>query len=360
MKNINYIKKNLKGFFLTIVAVVSLTSCNNEFTSDDPTFGGTPSAPIITSVSEAREDVVVTQGVLESTYIIRGENLATLSKVYFNGYQASVNTAFVTDNVAFVTVPEDAPYVGQANIMRIETLGGILDYDFSLLTIEEFTEEFIGAVKVVNIIGGDFSDTSTVTFVSGNEDEGTLVERQAEILSISETVVVAAVPDGVEQAFIFLETSRGAISQSDSYGFNYSIYIDSLHPDWTLGGWGGTFEDPSTEIALGASSVKSVREGWSGLTYSVDAGINLNDYQFLTVQLYGTGAVGDKVNLAFNDFETSVELELVPGVWTKYLIPISDWYPSGAPSSVTRLDFQEASNTGLVEYIFYVDDFGFI
>lgn len=359
MKNINYIKKNLKSLFLIIVVVTTFTSCTNEFASDHSNFNGSAEPPIITSVSEAREDKVVTQGVLENTYIIRGKNLATLSKVYFNDYPASVNTAFVTDNVAFVTVPEDAPYIGQTNIMRIETLGGTLDYDFSLLTIETFTEEFIGSVKVVNLIGGDFTDTSSVTFVSGNEDDGTLIERPAEILSVSETIVVAAVPDGVEQAFIYLETSRGAVVQSDSYGFNYSIYIDSLNENWTLGGWGGAFEEPSTEQALGASSIKSIREGWSGLTFLIDDGINLNDYQFVTVQIYAN-TNAKAVNLAFNDFEVQVTLDLVEGQWTKFLIPISSWYPNGAPNSITRLDFQEASNTGLVQYIFYVDDFGFI
>ncbi|AOW21559.1 hypothetical protein [Urechidicola croceus] len=360
MKDKKYIKKSLKWFFLSIVTVFSLTSCESEFSGETSVFGGSSLPPIITSVNEASEDIPVTQGVLENTYIIRGENLSGLTAIYFNGTQAGFNAAYLTDNIAFVTVPEEAPYVGQSNIMRLETLGGAINYDFSLLTIEEFTEEFIDGVKVVNLIGGDFTDTESVTFVSGTEEDGNLVEREANIVSISEDVVVAEVPAGVEQAFIYLATTRGAVVQSDSYGFSYSIYIDELNPDWTLGGWGGTFDAASTEQALGTYSVKSIREGWSGLTYTNDTGIDLNDYQFVTVQLYGTGAPGDMVNLAFNDFEVSVQLELIPGQWTKYVIPISDWYPGGAPSSITRLDFQEASNTGLVEYIFYVDDFGLI
>lgn len=359
MKYINYIKKNNQWFFLLIVTVLSLTSCKSEFDGESINFA-TPFVPVINSVSEAREDVVVTQGNLEGVYIIRGANLASLLSISFNDYPASFNPVYVTDDVVFITIPEDAPYIDQPNIMRLETQGGVVNYDFSLLTIEEFTEGEVDGKKAVKLIGGDFTDTSMVTFVSGTEEDGNLVEKPATIVSVSQTEVVVEVPAGVEQAFIYLETTRGAIAQSESYGFTYSIYIDQLHADWTLGGWGGTFDAANTDPAIGEFSVLSTREAWSGLTYTTDVGVNLNDYQFVTVQLYGTGAAGDKVILAFNDFEVQVELELIPGQWTKYVIPIRDWYPNGAPTSISRLDFQEASGTGLAEYIFYVDDFGFI
>ena len=362
MKKIKNIKKKVFKLSLMMVMVLSLSSCLSEFSNDEPLFAGPGGPPIINTVSEALEDVVVTQGTLESTYIIRGENLATLNAVWFNGYPASLNPTYVTDDVVFITVPENAPYVGQANIMRLQTQGGSIDYDFSLLKIDSFTEGTVDGAKVVNIIGGDFTDTESVTFVSGSEEDGNLEEKPANILSVTETVVVAEVPPGVEQAFIYLETSRGAIASSDSYGFSYSIYIDAMNPDWSLSGWGGSQDPANADPALGEYSVKSVREAWSGLTFwPDDATIVFSDYQFLTVTIYGTGAEGDTVNLALNDFAASVQLTLVPGQWTKFLIPLQDFYPSGgAPEEIFRIDFQESSNTGLSEYIFYVDDFGFI
>ena len=353
--------KKIRPIILMLLVLLQLTSCEDEFQKDSIPESKAP--PIIESVSEAREDTPVTQGVLEGTYIIRGENLASLISIEFNGFQAGFNPALLTDNIAFVTVPLDAPYVDQPNVLRLENSIGVTEYDFSLLTIEGFTEETVDGVKMVTLQGGDFTETSSVTFVSGTEEEGNLVELPATILSVSQTEVVVEVPSGVEQAFIYLETSRGAVAQSDSYGFSYSIYIDSLHPDWSTSEWGGTHDLASTEVALGEFSIRSTREGWSGLSF-LAPNIPFDEYDAITVSVYGTGAPGDTVQIALNDFDgaqTVQPIELIPGEWNKVVIPLSDFYPNGGmPDTIFRMDFQESSNTGMAQYIFYIDDFGFL
>jgi hypothetical protein len=360
MKRTNFKTKAVPQFLLMLFTVVSLVSCDSDFDTKTP--GTAVAPPVIHSVSEAREDAPVTQGVLQNTYIIRGENLASLVAVYFNGYRTSFNPALTTDNLTFVSVPEFAPYVGQDNILRLENLYGSTNYDFSLLTIEDFTEGTTeDGVKTVTLIGGDFTETSEVTFTSGTEEEGNLVERPADILSVSETEVTVIVPDGVEQAYINLETSRGASAQSDSYGFTYSVFIDQLNPEWSMSQWGGTFDLEATDPALGQYSIQSVREAWSGLTFSPETGIPFNQYSAITVSVYGTGDPGDMVNVAINDFAGTVGVELIPDQWNKVVIPMASFFPTGgAPAVINRIDFQEASNTGKAQYIFYVDDFGFL
>ncbi|MFH4967698.1 hypothetical protein V8G61_05780 [Gaetbulibacter sp. M240] len=361
MKIQTKIKSNyLQICFLCVVAIFSVSSCESEFSESRDNFNSAP--PVISSVSEAVEDKAVTQGVLESTYIIRGQNLSSLVEIYFNDVKASFNPALLTDGIAFVEVPRNAPVLGQSNKMKLVNLFGSTEYDFSLLTISDFTEGTADGKKVVNLLGGDFSETSAVTFVSGSEANGNLVERPTNFTIISPGEVQAEVPAGVEQAFIYLETSRGAIAKSESYGFSYSIYIDELNADWIITEWGGTHESQSTDITLGTYSVKSIREAWAGITFlPIDTTIKYNDYQAISVTLYGTGASGDSVNLALNDFETSINLPLIPGEWTKYVVPLSDFYPNGGtPDTIFRMDFQEASGTGLSQYIFYIDDFGFL
>lgn len=360
MKKIELLKKRSFWSCMFILVLMPITSCDNEFRKDSLAEDTGP--PVITSVSEAREDVPVTQGVLDNTYIIRGSNLSTLSAISFNEYPAGFNPALVTSEIAFVRVPKAAPYVGQSNILRLENLKGASEYDFSLLTIEGFTEETVNGVKTVTLTGGDFSNMSSVTFVSGSEETGDLNERPARIISFTETEVTVEVPDGVEQAYIYVQTTRGAVARSDSYGFSYSIYIDSLNPEWELSQWGGTFDDEATEIALGQYAIKSVREGWSGLSF-LAPNIAFNEYKALTVTIYGVGDIVS-VNLAINDFDTAatpVTLTLAPGEWKKFVIPLADFYPNGGePKSIFRLDFQESSNTGLAQYVFYIDDFGFL
>ena len=259
MNHFNY--KIFKSGLMTwaLLALLFVSACENEFKKEDTDPNTAP--PEITSVSEAREDVVVGQGVLGNTYIIRGRNLSSLVSIQFNGTDAGFNPALVTDEIVFVRVPMEAPFLDQDNIMRLETQGGVIEYDFPLLTVEGFTEETVDGEKVVNLIGGDFTDVSKVTFVSGSEELGNLVEREAEIVSITQSRVTAKVPAGVTQAFIFIETSRGAIVQSESFGFSYSIYIDGLNEDWVTSEWGGTHDLASQEVALGETSIKSIREG---------------------------------------------------------------------------------------------------
>ena len=352
------IKKHFPVLFLTVMALV-FTSCSSEFDVDAVEASGEP--PVIQNISEAREDIPVTQAVLGGTYIVRGENLATLTDISINGYPVDFNPALTTDELTFITIPEEAPFVGQENVLRLENLSGATEYDFSLLTIEDFTSQTVDGVKTVTLIGGDFSETTKVTFVSGSEEEGNLEEKEAEILSVSETAVTVAVPSGIEQAYIYLETEGGAVAQSDSYGLSYPIYIDELNSDWSLSQWGGTYDAAYTDIALGENSIQSVRDAWSGITFTPVSPIPFDEYEAITVSIYGTGAPGDLVKIALNDFEASVLLELVPGEWTTYVIPLRDFYPNGgAPAFINRIDFQEASNTAMGPYTFYIDDFGFL
>lgn len=358
MKNIKLYQKNISQLFLMLIVALSLVSCENEFSNPAESFTQAP--PIITSISEAREDKVVTQGVLENVYIIRGENLASLVSISFNGLPASFNAALLTDKIAFVEVPKDAPFLNQNNKIVLENLFGSTSFDFSLLTITGFTEGTANGKKVVNLLGGDFTDASSVTFVSGTEATG-LDEKPADFTVLSSGEIQAEVPAGVEQAFIFVSTSRGATASSDSYGFNYSIYIDTLNPEWTTSEWGGTHDLASTEVALGNFSIKSVREGWAGLTFTPSVKFDFDEYEFITFSIYGTGAADDSVNLAINDFAAQLPVKLVPNEWTKVVIKLSDFYPNGGlPDVITRLDFQESSGTGLPQYIFYIDDFGFL
>ncbi len=366
MKKITHIRKSAYQLCLVLLAVFSLSSCENEF-GDETTVGGSNEPPVITSVNEAREGTPVTQGVLENTYIIRGENLSTLQSISFNGYRAGFNPALLTDKLAFVTIPEDAPYVKQSNTLRLENSAGVTEYDFSLLTIVEFTEELIDGRSAVVLHGGDFSDVEEVIFSSGTEEDGNLEERDADILSVTDTEVTVAVPDGVVQAFIYVYTTRGAIVQSSSYGFNYPIYTDGLNA-WELGGWGEPQEE-SSEIALGASSVKKTTGQWEGLTFTPAADAEplvFSDYTTMAVSIYpeeGVTRIKLRVNdedLGSNNAETDYyKIDVVPGQWNKIVLELKSFYPTSTPpEEITRIDFQCASEGA--GNVYFVDQFGFV
>ena len=364
--NINSIKKNTLRFFLILMTLASLSSCENEFDSDKNAFDSSNNPPIIASVSEAREDKPVTQGVLESSYIVRGENLSSISSVTINNYPALISPALGTDNLIFIRVPENAPYLNQSNILRIENSAGYAEYDFSLLTITEFTEDLVDGKNVVNLMGGDFTETKSVTFVSGSEEDGNLVERPADFTIISPSMVQAVVPAGVEQAFIFLETNRGAIAQSDSYGFSYAIYVDEPNPDVVVDlGWAG-MDIASTTQALGSFSIQATANQWDAAPFSfTENPISTSEYSTMVVKIYANQNV-TSLRIAFNRYyvdDIGYIVDLEPG-WNNLSIPLNsdDFWPNGTEEEIVDIVFQEFSRDAAsnAPYVFYIDDFGLL
>ncbi|SFZ93437.1 hypothetical protein SAMN05428642_103133 [Flaviramulus basaltis] len=366
--NINSIKKNTSRFFLILMTLLSFTSCENEFDSDKNPYNSKSLPPVITSVSEAREDKSVTQGVLEGVYIVRGENLGSFTSITINGYPASISPALGTDNLIFIKVSEDTPYLDQSDVLRIDNPAGFAEYNFSLLTITDFTEELIDGVNAVVINGGDFTDVADdgVVFVSGSEEDGNLVEIPVtNIIYKTASQIAVEVPSGIQQAFIFVNTTRGASAQSDSYGFNYIIYTDQFY-DWDFGGWGEPQEE-SSEVALGSTSIKKTSLQWEGLTFNF-TGVNslvFEDYSTMVISIYPEAGVTrlkirmNDVDLGSNNSETDYyKIDLVPGEWNKIILDMNSFYPNGDyPDEITRIDFQSAVEGTAV---YYIDQFGFV
>ncbi|GGK53477.1 MULTISPECIES: hypothetical protein [Flavobacteriaceae] len=359
-----YINLKKFGFLILFSVGFFITSCENEFADDKVSHSTKP--PVITSVSEAREDTPVQQGVLENVYYIRGEALSSVVSIKYNGYEAGFNPVFVSDDLIISKIPEGAPYISDSNTLTIETLYGVVNYDFSLLSLEEFTEEIVDGKSAVILHGGDFTDVNRVIFQSGTEETGDLVEKEATIMSVSQTEVVVEVPAGIVQAFIYVFTSRGAIVQSASYGFNYPMFTDELSPGWEIGGWDGD-NALSSAIALGSTSIeRSATANWGGLTFTPgDDSETLfwGDYRTVSFQIYSANSSTKRVKLAFNDFSNAeFYLTLVPNQWTKFVLPLSGFYPAGtAPETITRIDFQMAAEDGDAgPYLYYLDQFGFI
>lgn len=350
-------------FFLLLTLSVLNVSCNSEF-DNSSNFSNSTKPPVITSVNEAREDIPVSQGVLNNFYYIKGENLGSVKSIKYNGVEAGFNPVYVTENLIISRIPAEAPYLSDINKLRLETPYGIAEYDFSLITILGFDEEIVDNKSVVIINGGDFTNADRVVFVSGTEALGNLVEREAEILTAysTDSKLYAVVPDGVVQAFIYVFTSRGAIVQSASYGFNYPIFTDEL-TGWTLSGWDGS-QELSSEIALGSTSIKRESNNWGGLSFFPDDNAEplvFADYRTVSFQIYPANSETTKISFALNDFDASITLDLTPGEWNKFVIPLSDIYPAGTgPDRITRMDFQEFSGSPNPPFLFYVDQFGFI
>lgn len=355
-----YKNKINAGTAIILLSLFIIGACTNEFNQNELD-AGTNEPPVITSVSDAREDAEVQTGVLGNLYYIRGKNLASTVSIKYNGFDAGFNPTLVTENLVISQIPAGAPYINTSNKLTVETLYGAAEYDFSLLTITDFNEGVLDGLNAVTLNGGDFTDADRVMFVSGSEELGTLEEKEATIIDKTDTTISVEVPSGIVQAFIYVFVN-GAVAQSTSYGFNYPIFTDEIINDWEIGGWDG-IQELSDEVVLGATSIRRESNNWSGLTFTVSdvtEDLIIADYSALNFQIFPANSETVRVACALNDFETQVVLDLVPGEWNSFSIPLTDFYPPGtAPETITRIDFQEFSG-GNPPFLFYLDQFGLI
>lgn len=340
-----------------LLLILVLSSCTSEFNENDLDEGNV-APPLINNIADARTENVVQSGVLGNFYWIQGENLASVTSIKYNGFEAGFNPVFVTETLIISRIPSGAPFLNTSNLLTVETLHGTASISFSLLTITDFSEEIVDGKSAVVLNGGDFTDVDRVTFVTGTEELGNRLEVDAEIISVTSSTVTAEVPDGITQAFIFVY-SNGVQAQSTSYGFNYPIFTDEAI-GWDLGGFGGS-QELSAEIALGSTSIKRTSDPFGGLTFlpnDTAETLFVKDYSILTFQVYPNNAETTRIAFAINDFNAQVLIDLVPFEWNRIELPISDFYPPGTePETIFRMDVQEFAGANAV---FYLDQFGFI
>ena len=343
-----------------------ITSCSNEF--EEPEYQSTNALPQINSVTEAYSNQDVVTGVTGRVYFIKGDNLQNTLSVLFNGYNASVNPAYVTKNTVIVTIPFGTPFLRTlddqevSNKLILKTPTGNAEFNFSILSIESFSEGVQNGQSVVTISGGDFTNVTRVVFVSGSEELGNLIEKESTILSSSPGSIVAQVPDGVIQAYINVYIGNVVAVAQDSYGFNYPIFTDQLF-GWDLGGWSGTQSIVEGETSIGSRSIRRDSDNWGGMSFNISDQADdlfIEDYRTVSFQIYPANDNTTRIAFAVNDFDRQVVLDVTPNQWNKFSIPLTDLYPPGTgPDKITRMDIQEYSG-GTAPFLFYLDQFGFI
>lgn len=350
----------IKGFALCML-LLNIASCSSEFNETNGFSTVSNSQPVINTVTQASSNQNVTTGVVGRTYFIKGKNLTGTFDVKFNGLSANVNPTFVTDNVVIVNVPFGTPFINSSNKLVLSTAVGDAEFDFSILSIDSFTEGIQNGKTTVTINGGDFTNASKVVFASGSEAAGNLEEKEATILDSDAETITVEVPDGIIQAFISVHIGNVSAVALDSYGFNYPIFTDELF-GWTIAGWGAPQEIVTDQFSIGTTSVRKDANNWNGLSFFIGDGPDLvfTDYETLSFQIYPANENTVKIGVRLNSEDDSRQvIDVVPGQWNKFDMRLRDFYPTNPPNVIDRIDFQEFSG-GTAPFLFYVDQLGLI
>lgn len=329
--------------------LVIITSCKKGSTENQ-------AAPTISSVINLTDrGTPLSQVDYGAWIIIKGENLATTTKVDFNGTLASDSLMYATENEVTVKIPSTLKDPIN-NPITLTTKYGTVTYNFKILQppplISTFNPAAGGPNDEVTIKGDYFKGVTEVRF------DNTV----ATIVSSTQTEIKVKIPAGVTSGYIYATTPVGTAKSANPFGLNVVIFDDALGTVATAGtAWSNTSfsatwdMDQSVIVRRGTKAI--------GHKYSVGFGafrvrsipaFTVGTSSMLKISIYGgAGTAGKKVRISLTPAKSTYELILTEGVWTDYVIPLINL---GSPTTIDYITFQEFS--GFAGQI-YIDDIGF-
>jgi hypothetical protein len=196
---------------LGLFSLITMESCKKE----DQKFQLTDGSPTIRYVR--LPDVNVSDSLLTSAFLgnsiaIVGENLTSVSEIWFNDQKGILNTSFVTDNVIIVSVPQQIPEavtdkIYFINKSKTDTIG----FGFNILVpapaVVEMECEYVKAGDVATIRGNYFlpvagSDNPTVIFTPNI--------KATQIVSHTPNEIKVVVPAGATEGPVAVESRYGS------------------------------------------------------------------------------------------------------------------------------------------------------
>lgn len=285
-----------KGLCLALICGASLavTSCKDEPDAYEIQ-GGKPTINFIRPVSVDAKDSIITAASMRSTVCIVGENLRSVTELFFNDQPAVLNTSYMTDHTLIVTVPNEIPELVTDKIYFVTQSKDTVTYDFHVTipapAVASMSNEWAAPGEEVTIVGDYFLDYEeyplTVHF-------GDYTLPRSAITSITKNRITFVMPDGVPHEKVSVESIYGKTEGAFQYMDNRGMLFDFDTP-WKDGapvlgnhGW------HNRTITSDATSLSGNYLILGEATMGVDGGWNDKNFSFE----YWAGNWGDPENYA--------------------------------------------------------------
>lgn len=248
------IKNIVRSASLMSLATLSLVACEDEPDKYEVA-GGNPE--VIYVCMPTNKDSLITSAFTNNRVVLIGNNLRSITKLFFNDQEAVLNSSLITDHALFVTVPRSLPNNPTDKIYMYNEDGNVTEYPFTVdiaaPLLASMDCEYVAPGEVATINGDYLLSYDNFPMVITMPD-GTQI---TDFKSLSQTSVSFVVPDGCTQSGPITVTSKYGTSKSTKFNFNDNRGIMA---DFNAGG--------------GVSSNGKAPQGWNiSATYSSEGGI---------------------------------------------------------------------------------------
>lgn len=220
--------KIFKGLCLTLAACASLavTSCKDEPDAYEIQ-SGKPTINFIRPVSADSRDSIITAASMRSTVCVIGENLRSVTELFFNDQPAVLNTSYMTDHTLIVTVPNEIPDLVTDKIYFVTQSKDTVKFDFHVIipapTVSSMSNEWAAAGEEVTIVGDYFLDYEDYPLTV---NIGSYTVPRSAIKSITKNRIVFTMPENVPQEKVSVTSIYGKTEGAFKYMDNRGMLFD--------------------------------------------------------------------------------------------------------------------------------------
>jgi len=250
---------------------VLFQSCD-EYPNEYEVTGGVPTVNYIRMTDPDKSDSLIVSASLNTSIALIGENLTSITEMWFNDRQAYLNTSFMTSNSLIVTIPNEIPELVSDKIYMVAG-SDTITYEFNVVVPPPAPRsmkcEFVESGDEAVINGSYFIDDPNVplqVFFAGN--------IEAEVVSVSDAYdkVVVVVPDGAGVGPVTVKSIYGSARSSFYFRDDRNYILDWDELD-AAGGWRSGVIANSSPEGVSGNYVRFNGEmsGEIGATWNEDA-----------------------------------------------------------------------------------------
>jgi hypothetical protein len=219
---------------LMMSAMLLIASCDEDGDGMNiETPNGDPVVDYVRLSDPATSDSLLVSATLGTGIVIVGKNLGGTREVWFNDKQASVTPTWVTNKTVFASVPSFAPSKVTNILYLVDANKDTLKHSFvvSIPEPELYSAKNEWPLSGENlVINGDyFFEPVTVTFTGG---------VVGEVVSVSQTQVEVAVPEGATEGPVTLATNFGSTESTFHVWDKRNVILnfdDKVANGWRIG-----------------------------------------------------------------------------------------------------------------------------